>query len=235
MAKLSEILSIVRNLPRGGQGDSIDNAYTDRELTFIINYYRAKLIEQDVNKGKYLTQFYAQTLGKVRLIKSSRIDCGLPDCDIGDSILRIENPLPKTIDTNDKNLITYVGAFDGSQAYQRTTFHTVKYDAYAKFTGGRTKYYELDKYLYIINPPTKNLKYITITGVFEDPLKVNEFKNTSCDDGDSCFDPFDIEYPLGLKYLDTIYKLMVSSEFRFNNILKFDTTNNSQDDNQLQK
>ena len=235
MAKLSEILSTIKNLPRGGQGDSEDNAYTDRQLIFIINYYRAKLIEQDINKGKYLTQFYTQTLGKVRLIKSSRIDCGLPDCDINDSILRIENSLPKVIDTNDKNLLTYVGSIDGSNHYQRTTFQKVKFDKFAKFTGNKTKYYELNDYIYIINPDSKNLKYITINGVFEDPLKANEFKINNCDSNDTCFDPFEMEYPLGLKYLDTIYKLMLNTEYRFNNILKFDTNNNSQDDNLLQK
>lgn len=235
MAKLSEIIATIRNLPRGGEGDSDDNAYTDRALAFIINYYRAKLIEQDVNKGKYLTQFYAQTLGKIRLINVSKSECGLPDCDIDDSILRIENPLPKTIDTNDKNLITYVGTVDGSIPYQRTTFQKVHFDRYAKYTGSRTKYYELDQYIYIINPPNKNLKYITITGVFENPLQANDYKNNNCDTTNNCLNPFDMEYPLGLKYLDTIYKLMLASEYRFNNILKNDISNNTQDDNQLQK
>lgn len=235
MAKLSEILFTIKNLPRGGQGDFDDNAYSDRQLIFIINYYRAKLIQQDINKGKYLTQYYNQTLGKVRLIQASKTSCNLPDCDIGDSILRTENSLPKAIDTNDKNLLTYVGAFDGSKPFQRTTFQKVNFDKYAKYTGDKTKYYELDNYLYIVNPPSKNLKYIAITGVFENPLEVNEFKINTCDEDNDCFDPFNIEYPLGIGYLDTIYKLIIATEFRFNNILKFDTVNDSQDTNQLQK
>lgn len=235
MAKLSEILYTVKNLPRGGKGDFDDNAYSDRQLIFIINYYRAKLIAQDINKGKNLTQYYNQTLGKVRLVESSKTDCGLPDCDIDDYILRTEKPIPKTIDTNDKDLISYVGTVDFSKAFSRTTFHKVPFDSYAKYTGKRTKYYELDKYLYIVNPPSKLLKYITITGVFEDPLAVNDFRTTACDEENNCFTPYDIEYPLGITYLDTIYKLMLATEFRFNNILKFDTVNDGQDSNQLQK
>lgn len=231
--KLSEIISTVRNLSRGGQGDFDDNAYTDRQLAFIINYYRVKLVDQDINKGKYLTQYYVQTLGKVRLVRTSKTECGLPDCDLEDSVLRTENPIPKTIDTNSQNLITYVGTVDGNKSYQRTSFQSVRFDTFAKYTGGRTKYYELGGYLYIVNPPTNHLKYITITGAFEDPLQVNEFKSTSCDDSDYCFNPFDMEYPLSMKHVDTIYKLIVNTEFRFNNILKFDTENNTKDDNQL--
>lgn len=229
--KLSEIISTIRNLPRGGQGDFDDNAYTDRQLAFIVNYYRTKLIDQDINKGKVLTQYYVQTLGKVRLTKASKTECGALDCDIGDYILRTENILPKAVDTNAQNLITYVGTIDGKVPYQKTSFQSSKYDKFAKYTGNRTKYYELNSYLYIVNPPSNNLKYISITGVFEDPLQVNEFKSTSCDDSDYCFDPFDMEYPMSMKHLDTIYKLIVNTEFRFNTILQSDTDNNTKDDN----
>ncbi len=233
--KLSEIISAIRNLPRSGQGDFDDNAYTDRLLAFIINYYRVKMIDQDMNKGKTLTQYYVQTLGKVRLIKASKTECGTYDCDLGDFILRTENIVPKSVDTNTQNLITYVGTIDGKTNYQRTTFQSAKYDLFAKYTGKRTKYYELNGYLYIVNPPSNNLKYISVTGVFEDPLLVNEFKSTSCDDSDFCFNPFDIEYPLSMKHIDTIYKLIVNTEFRFNNILIPDNNNNTQDDNQMIK
>lgn len=233
MAKLSGIISTIKNLPRGGIGDNIENAYNDRQLAFIINYYRAKLIDQDINKGKYLTQYYAQTLGKVKLVKASKTECGLPDCLLGDLVLRTEASMPKAIDTNDKNLISYVGTVDGLTPYQRTTFQSIFYNRFAKYTGNRPKYYELNDHLYIVNPPTTNLKYISIIGVFEDPLKVNQFKAIGCSESDFCFNPFDMEYPLSLKHLDTIYKLIISTEYRFNNILKFDTNNNTEDDNQL--
>jgi hypothetical protein len=232
--KLSEIISTVRNLPRGGKGDFDDNSYSDRQLAFIINYYRVKLIDQDINKGKYLSQYYVQTLGKVKLIKTSKTECGLGDCDLNDFVLRTEIPIPKAVDTNSQNLITYVGTVDGNKSYQRTSFQSVKFDSFSKYTGRNTKYYELGEYLYIVNPSSNSLKYITITGVFEDPLKVNEFKSIGCDDSsDYCFNPFDIEYPLSMKHVDTIYKLIVNTEFRFQNILKFDTENNTKDDNQI--
>jgi hypothetical protein len=233
MSKLSEIISTIRNLPRGGQGDFDDNAYTDRQIAFIVNYYRAKLVQQDIDRGSYLTQFYNQTLGKVKLIRATKIECGDMDCEVGNYILRSEFEIPKAIDTKDKNLITYVGTVDGNLPYQRTTFQEATFDKYAKYTGRRTKYYELNNYIYIINPPTNNLKYITIIGVFEDPIKVNEFKKVACDSNDYCFNPFDMEYPMGMKYIDTIYKLITATEFRFNHILQYDTSNNSKDDNQI--
>jgi hypothetical protein len=233
MAKLSEIISTIRNLPRGGQGDFDDNAYTDRQLAFVVNYYRAKLIRQDLNKGKYLTQYYNQVLGKVRIVKATKVECGGLDCEIDNVILRTEGVVPNTVDTNDKNVINYVGTIDGNTTWQRTTFQSSKYEQYSKYTGNRTKYYELNGYIYIVNPPSNTLKYITIVGTFEDPLKVNEFKKTACDDSTFCFDPFDMEYPLGIDQVDTIYKLIIATEFRFNHVLQYDTENNTKDDNQL--
>jgi hypothetical protein len=235
MAKLSEIIATIRNLPRGGEGDFDDNAYTDRQLAFIVNYYRAKLIRQDINKGKYITQYYAQTLGKVRLTTATKNECGDPDCEIDNKILRTEFPLPKAVDSNDKNLITYVGTIDGSTHYQRTTFQASSFEKFAKYTGYKTKYYELNNYLYIINPPSNTLKYIGVIGIFENPLEVNEFRKTACDGSSYCFNPFDIEYPMGLDQVDTIYKLIIATEFRFNDILRYDTENNTKDDNQLVK
>lgn len=233
MAKLSEIISTIRNLPRGGQGDFDDNAYTDRQLAFVVNYYRAKLIRQDLNKGKYLTQYYNQILGKVRITKANKGECGELDCEIDNVIFRTESQVPKAIDTNDKNILIYVGTIDGKNSWQKTTYQFGKYNTFSKYTGGNPKYYELNDYIYIINPPSNALKYITIVGTFEDPLKVNEFKKTACEDSTFCFDPFDMEYPLGIDQIDTIYKLIINTEFRFNHVLQYDTENNTKDDNQL--
>ena len=84
MATFAEIIYTVKNLPRMGNGDSRSNPYTDRQLAFIINYHRAYLLKQYKDKGRYLSPNHVQTLGKVELITTSKHECCLPDCDIGE-------------------------------------------------------------------------------------------------------------------------------------------------------
>lgn len=202
-----------------------DNDYvTDRQYAFIINYYRATLLKQFKDKGKYLSGNLVQNLGRVTLIKADQNE----ECSIVNCTLRIQNPLPKAIDTNGTNLITYVGPLNGSKSYQRTTYQRAIYDKYAPYTAGESKWFELGNYIYIINPPSNLLKYINIQGIFEDPTEANDYK-VACED-DPCFVGFEYEYPMSITLLDTIYKMMADAEMKFAHILPADTKNDSADD-----
>lgn len=233
MAKLSEIIATVRDLPRAGNGSFDDNSYSDRQLAFIINYYRAKLFNQDINKGKFLSQSYVQSLTKIRIVKTTLLNCSDPL--INDCIYRTEEKIPKVVDTNGMNLLTYVGNFDGSKPFQRTSFQKVFLDKYAKYTGKNTKYFELDDYIYIINPPSGAFKYATITGVFENPIEAIEFKNKVCEVENNCNDPFDVEYPVPLHYVDTIYKMIADAEYKTARMFVADTVNDTEDANDRAK
>lgn len=233
MSTFSEIIFTVKNLPRRGNGDSDDNSYTDRQLAFIINYYRATLIKQYKDKARYISQNYVQSLGKVELVKSSKQECCLPDCDIGDIVYRTLNPIPRVVDTNGWNLITYVGTVDGNNNYTRTNFNKVAFDSYAKYTGTNTKWYELNNYIYIVNPPTKILKYISIQGVFENPKDAIDFNDCGCISEDCFKSGFDFDYPMNSSDIPIIIKLITSSEYTMSGILPKDDTNNTKDDNSV--
>lgn len=228
MPKFSEVIYTVKNLPRGGNGDSRSNPYTDRQLAFIINYHRAVLIKQYKDKSKYISQNHTQTLGSVEVIQASKNECCDIDCDLGDIVYRTKNPIPRVIDTNGWNLITYVGTIDGLTNWQRTTYNKLSLDKYSKYTGKRPKWYELNNYLYIANPPSKLLKYINIQGVFEDPLAANNFKECGCD-GEDCFKGYEFDYPMNSSDIPIIIKLIASSELAMSGMLPKDEKNDSRD------
>ncbi len=228
MAKFNEIIYSIKNLPRAGNGDSRSNSYTDRLLAFTINYYRALLIKQYKDKSRYLSQNLTQDLGKVELIKASKHECCEVDGDIGDCIFRTKFPIPRVIDTNSWNLITYVGTIDGLTSWQRTTYNKVNFEQYAKYTGSRTKWYELNNYIYIVNPPTKNLKYVNIQGIFEDPIAANDFKDCGCE-GEDCFKGYEFDYPMNSSDIPTIIKLIAASELSMSGMLPKDEKNDSRD------
>jgi hypothetical protein len=227
MALLSEIIFNIKNLRKNGRV-SDDDSISDRQWAFIINYYRAKLVKQEQQKKKAISGNIVQNLGKVTLIKADKNEC----CEIGDCILRIENPLPTAIDTDAQPLITYVGLLNGSRSFQRTTYERAIWDAHAKYTGKEPKWYQQGNYIYIVNPPTKNLKYINVQGVFEDPTKAITYRTCDCEEnGETCFEGFDYEYPLAVDKIDTVIKMIAEAELRIT--LQhggLDTSNNTSDD-----
>lgn len=229
MALLSEIIATLRDLPRRGNGDSDDNNYTDRQLAFVINYYRALLIKRDKDKGKYITEYYVQDLGKVELVKADPHTPGCPVDPLIGCVLRTKEKLPVPIDTNSQSLVTFVGSMEG-QPFQRTNYNKSQFGMFSKYSGKLTKWYQVDEYVYIINPPSPTMKYINIQGVFEDPVKAHLFVKTC--EGQDCADEndFDFEYPMSLTLVDSIYKLYIQTEVRSATALPNDTTNNTKDD-----
>lgn len=224
---MSEIIYSLRSLPRKGDGLSDDDSYSDRQLAFLINSYRAQLIKRDRDKGKYITEYYTQDLGRVPLIKADAHECC--DWEPFECVLRIENPLPKVVDSNTDPLFVYVGTVDG-KGFQRTNYNKAQFGSYAKYTGRMTKWYQSGDYIYIINPPTKALKYINIQAVFENPTEANEYKTCKCNDGnDDCFVGFNYEYPMSLTDVQDIIKMDADVRLRIANVLPKDELNDSKD------
>ncbi len=227
MATFNEIIHAIKNLPRRGDGDSDDNPYTDRMLAFIINMNRALLIKQYKDKGRIISGNFVQTLGKVEIIKASKHECYDLDQDIGDCIYRVKNPIPSPVDTNGFNLITYVGTVDGLNNWQRTTYNKVQFDKYAKFTANRSKWYQINNYIYLVTT-LKNLKYINIQGVFEAPEKANDYRE--CGEAyDECFKGYDFEYPMNSSEIPVIMKMIASNELAMAGLLPKDERNDSRD------
>jgi hypothetical protein len=225
MATLNQIIFNLRNLRRAGRL-SDDDAISDRQWAFIVNYYRARLIKQDIQKSRLISGNIVQNLGQVTLIEADKNEC----CDIMDCVLRIELPIPSAVDTDQYPLITYVGLLNGTKSFQRTTYERAIYDQHATYTGKQPKWYQSGRFIYIINPPSKALKYINIQGVFEDPAAAIKYRTCDCPgNNESCYTGFDFEYPLPIDKIDTINKMIMEAEAKFANILPQDKSNDTND------
>jgi hypothetical protein len=225
MAKLTEIIYNIANMRKNFSRS--DDDMPDRQIAFIIDYYRAYLIEQEANKGKLMSSGLIQDLGRVRLIRADKHQ----ECTIKNCILRTEERIPDSLDTNTSDLITFVGTMSGSKSFQRTTYNRALLDKHAKYTGKDSKWYKSDGYIYIINPPNNMLKYVNIQGIFEDPTEAYKFRTLACPDNDEadCWKGFDYEYPLPTSMLPSLYSLIRDNEMKFASILQEDTTNDSID------
>jgi hypothetical protein len=183
------------------------------------------IVNQIISVRKRLSAMYLQSLPNVELKKADKHDiCG----PIEDCILRSVNPIPKFVDTSFNDLVTYLGTNEGDR-FERTTLSASRYITYSKYTGSKPKFYFVGDYLYIVNPTTKLLKYITITGVFEDPRAANSFQ--TCGNFIDCFDDLNFEFPLSATLVDNLIQLVVQ-EIRGTKILPTDKINNTKDDSQ---
>lgn len=221
---LSEIIYNIKNLRAGGL-QSVGEDLSDAQYAFIINYYRAKLIKQDIDRGRVSRSQDIQSLGLVTVEKSTD-DC----CDINVCTLRTILQVPTFLEFNDTSLITFVGTVDG-ESFQYSKSNRITWDQYAKYTGKKPKWFILNNYIYIVNPPTALIKYITIRGVFENPLNANKFKTCDCDNGETCNTGYDFEYPISMDRVDLIVKLIVETELRILQSIIQDDLNDGQSKN----
>ena len=223
----SELIYNVKNLRAGGiQSD--DENLSDRQLAFIINYYRAKLIRQEVQRNGSVGREDLQDLGKISLIQADPHEC---PCNEGDCLLRTELPVPKSIRQSGKNHgFSFVGMY-GGMSWQESTWQAAPWTTFDKYTGDKTKWFIKGRYMYILNPADTMLSYMNIQGIFEDPKEANEYRDCGCDETPECIEGFDYEYPISAHLVDTLMQMIMGNEIRWSTLIPEDTSNDSLDSN----
>lgn len=222
---LSEIVYNIKNLIAGGI-ESDDENLSNEQLSFIVGYYRARLIKQDQEKGRVDKSLYVQNLGLVDLVEADKNEC----CE-GECILRTKLKIPRPLETYKGLNITFVGNSDGLP-YDMQKANTIFWNKSAKYTGKEPKWYYQNGYIYIINPPSDMLETINIQGIFEDPSVAEKFRVCDCEQNEGdCTSVYelDYEYPLPLHLVDTVVKLVAETELRLLSSFPTDLTNDSVD------
>src|SRR5690606_8804869 len=109
MSTINELIYTVRMEIKDFKSDDIK--LSDRNIEFLINFLRVKLIRQDVQKHKSVSPNYEQSLGVVQL---EAVDTSEdPDFDTGNYILRSVKEIPTPVDVDGSELITRVSGLDG--------------------------------------------------------------------------------------------------------------------------
>jgi hypothetical protein len=223
---LSEIVFNIKNLLAGGV-ESDDENLSNEQLVFIINYYRAKLLKQDQEKGRQGKGLYVQNLGKVPLVQADKNEC----CE-GDCILRTASKIPSPLETYKGLNLTFVGTLNG-RPFDKQEHNSVIWNKGAKFTWKEPKWYYQNGYIYLVNPPSMMIQDINIQGIFEEPMLAESFRTCDCPGNNSpCTDPkdnLDFTYPLPLHHVDTIVKLIVQTEITVLTGMLTDYSNNGVD------
>lgn len=192
---LGEIIQRVQSLYSQGL-QSKDTRLTSRHIYSAVSTARSILLRQQYNKNQSTNQWSYQTLPCVELIKAPVHECPCIPSN-GCMILRSKHKIPKPVSGLDKHLIQSVTSLDGSIRFDETSFENVKYNSKGKkYTSKEPYYYFRNEYIYVT--VLKNLKVLTLTGLFDDPVAAKQFPSFCASDCPECEceDIMDMEYPI---------------------------------------
>lgn len=218
MSTYKEVIYTLKNIRAGGK-QTDDVVLSDDNYADILNYYRAKLIRQEIDRGQRLDPTTIQVLQDVE-VERVVFDRGQPLS--GKTVFRTIKPIPRAIETSKNNLVTFVGNNLLGKPFQRSTAYKVQLDVHRTLTGLEPKWFEFDERIYVITEDS--LVDIVIQLVAENPLKVYEF-NEKLD----VFNPLDAEYPLSDSLRDSVYKLIADTEYKLLGIV--DDVNDGRENN----
>lgn len=220
----SEIIQRVQSLySKGIQSD--DSRLSSRHIYNKLISLRSRLISQKVNKRQKISQWSYQTLPCIGLEKAPKNECPcIPP--IGCEILKSKYPLPKSVTSIDKHIIQSVTSLDGSEVYNETFFEIEKYSKGNKYTKNNISYYIRNGYLYVTG--TIGLEVITLTGIFEDPTEVINYKSYCEDDCEECCESvLDQDFPIDGDLIDVLVELSVKELIEVFSQMREDRNNNA--------
>lgn len=217
---INELIYNIKNQLKIARPDDI--VLSDRQVEFMINYIREKLIVQQLQKGRSISSNIKQDLGQVQVISVDKASDG--ELLSYNRIFRTLNKVPQPIELDQMDLFTYIGGLDKHSAFSYKTKAAVRWNKHTKYASKTPLAYYSDGYIFITNCANPLLEYINIEGVFANPRKVKDFKDT---DGKTCYNPDKDSYPISGRMIDMMNKLIKEGELNMFMQLQEDTTNNA--------
>lgn len=209
MAKIDELCYSIKEAVNEYSDDTeLDNRY----LIYLYNIKRAKYLRQDLNRYERTTDISAQQTFCIKLEEVSANECSVNlNCE---KILRSTVKIPKPIDLHTKVALVQVKPTNIiSLPFNLISKERAIYIANAPFSKAIYTFYDPNGYIYVYSKSNISLlNCLTITGVFENPLELKNFKNCcECTDNSQiCFDESTTEYPLQAHLIDLIKNEIVA-------------------------
>lgn len=215
---LATIVSDLKNIIRGAQITQSE-PISDRQIEFWIHQYRAKLLKQDLDKGKQPNPDYIQTIQALELEEVDEAEGTTVDTDY--KTFRSMLEIPNTINLNFKSGFTYIGTIQG-QEIQFDSESKSHWQQYKKYTGHDRISYLKNSKLYVTND--KEIRYITVRGVFEVPTEVSHLNNLNETIADVTMNSV---YPIPINILPTLKEMILKLELNIESRAYSDIENDS--------
>lgn len=219
MNSLKHIIYNIRTLIKDVHSDDIK--FTDRNIAYWIKYLRVKLIRQDYEKNRSISDNIKQEIS----VDVESIDIGTDKgIETGEFHIKSKLKIPKFISAYQKDLILDIKGIDDNFDITVQTKAKALKNRDSKY-GQKFPVAYLDKgYLYIVGC-NFYIENVNITGVFNDPEEVDKFNNPLTFNED---DFYDKDYPIEDHMIDMINSIIKSNELNLYFQLSEDKLNDSQ-------
>lgn len=202
---------------------SDDTDISTLNVGFHLSNQRALWLRNEFNKpGRVIDSQIVQTLC-AELEPVSASECGCVDLDC--YVLRTKIKLPKLLELHSGPALVRVGPVNITvQKFNFVTQEQAILAAHNKYTKNAVNLFLYNSYLYLMtnNSSYQTLQYISIKGVFDNPLDLQGLK---CSE-DACF-TLDSEYPLPM-WMYAYIREQVLNQFRVRSLA--DTANDAKED-----
>jgi hypothetical protein len=205
--------SIIRTARAGGV-PSDDERWNPMHIAYLIHHYRAEFIYANAFMHNPINPEIdpqtVQDLGCVKLEEADQSECA--NVPWGCLVKKVSN-VPKFIDLPGMAAVTYVGTIGKGLSLDSENFHYVSRETLRgrlslRFAGAVTFWTMVGQTIYVITQ-NKELCWVNIAGVFEDPTAVRSFS----DDGSSCgFSYTDDDYPVSRRMAEDIQQAILHNE-----------------------
>lgn len=219
--QIQNIISRVRALYNKGTA-SDDSRLSDRHIYAKLCSARSMLIKREINQKRQVSDWIVQTIPCLQLITALPNECPcapIPGC----KILRSKLPIPKPVQSAIGPELEAVTNQNGNKIYSKTDWVRRKYKSGAKFTADIADYFIKDNYLFI--DESNLLEYISISGVFEDPLEVAYADACKA----PCIDPYREEFPIDEHLTDAVIQMATQELVQVFKAMPSDQENDSLD------
>lgn len=218
----------IRNIARGGQGNSDDERLNIRQIRFWINGYRASGMFQTTDYGKDIHPQLEQDLGVIPLQEVDKADSNCPKVDWGCTIKKIQ--IPTLIDFPDLRALTFIGKIDKVSAFISSNSHTANQKRHTRFGNILSRAYIIGKNVYfILSENDSELEYVNVRGIFEMPEDVVTYPTEGCEQ--KCYDPAEDDYPMPQRLYEFVLKSILRNELNWSEQAVNDEINNARKDN----
>lgn len=221
---------IIFDIREGIRQFTDDSEISDSHILYLYGLKRSKYLRQEANNlQRNVDNSILQTLClEVEEVNIS--ECGI-DYECG-TIMRTVKPIPKPLELHLRSAITSIKPNNRiSVPFNFVNKDRAIYSKYSKYNKSIYTFLDNDLYLYFISQSNaiKLLDCVTVTGIFEDPLELKNYKNCcGCNDAQICFDIMKTDYPLQSHNIDYIREEIIQNYIRTLQIPE-DKQNNSDD------
>lgn len=204
--KIKEIIQRVQSLYSVGV-QSDDTRLSNRHIYSVLMSIRSTLITQQLKKKQKISSWNLQSIPCIELIEVEAHQCPcIPP--IGCKILRSKYKLPNPLSGLNGHIINSVTTIDRSIKIDETSINSINYQRGNKFTKNKLSYFIDGGYIYLNTD--SNIRVISLTAVFEDPIKVIEFNNTNsaCSNNNpKCLDYLEENFPIDMDLESTLIQM----------------------------